>query len=296
MSSGFHQVAPIIVQAGLMKKNEVMCIENPEVHLHPKLQLDIAEFLVRQAIIGKYMIVETHSDLVVRRVMRAVLEEELKQEAVRLYFARMDTTSEQYGQCQVAYSVLEPIEINGAAGLRTGRLASWMTTSESRGADRRDVWQPVRRRWRRERGERRVVKTSCESQDLQEGDVVYFGDLHLETARRVTDTPVHRDIHKYEVHGKARPMLILDAIGEDDDQVKFFRVLKLSTKISKFKRKIGYVNIGQILDDRITYIDRDPHCLPANLIDGDVKKQMDRLFMMDIYRLIGATLRLPSAE
>ena len=97
MSSGFHQVAPIIVQAGLMKKNEVMCIENPEVHLHPRLQLDIAEFLVRQASIGKYMIVETHSDLVVRRVMRAVLEEELKQEAVRLYFARMDTTSEQYG-------------------------------------------------------------------------------------------------------------------------------------------------------------------------------------------------------
>jgi AAA ATPase domain len=97
MSSGFHQLAPIIVQAGLMAANAILCIENPEVHLHPKLQLDIAEFFVRQASISKYMILETHSDLVVRRVMRAVLSEELRQEAVRLYFAHMHSESKHIG-------------------------------------------------------------------------------------------------------------------------------------------------------------------------------------------------------
>jgi hypothetical protein len=120
MSSGFHQVAPIIIQAGLMMKHEILCIENPEVHLHPKLQLDIAEFLVRQAAIGKYMVVETHSDLVLRRVMRAVLEEELSQEAVRLYFARMDTKSEPHRGRQIASSVLESIEIDEG-----GRIRNW---------------------------------------------------------------------------------------------------------------------------------------------------------------------------
>jgi hypothetical protein len=122
MSWGFHQVAPLIIQAGLMRANEIMCIENPEVHLHPKLQLDIAEFLVRQAAIGKYMIVETHSDLVVRRVMRAVLEEELRQEAVRLYFARMDANSEPQWHRPVASSVLERIEIDDR-----GQIRNWPT-------------------------------------------------------------------------------------------------------------------------------------------------------------------------
>ena len=120
MSSGFHQISPIIVQAGLMKANEILCVENPEVHLHPKLQLDIAEFLVRQAAIGKYMIVETHSDLVVRRVIRAILEEEIRQEAVRVYFARLETKPELHDFCQVKFSVLEPIEIDEG-----GRIKNW---------------------------------------------------------------------------------------------------------------------------------------------------------------------------
>ncbi len=120
MSSGFHQVSPIIIQAGLMRANEVMCIENPEVHLHPKLQLDVAEFLVRQAAIGKYMIVETHSDLVVRRVMRALLEEDLSQSAVRIYFARMETKSERFRDRAVATSVLEQVEID-----EQGQIKNW---------------------------------------------------------------------------------------------------------------------------------------------------------------------------
>jgi predicted ATPase len=122
MSSGFHQIAPIIVQAGLMKGNEVMCVENPEVHLHPKLQLEVAEFLLRQASIGKYVVVETHSDLVVRRVMRAVLAEELSQEAVRLYFARVASESNNNRQWAypVVFSVLEPLEID-----ESGRVRNW---------------------------------------------------------------------------------------------------------------------------------------------------------------------------
>ena len=70
MSSGFHQLMPLIVQTGLMRQHEIMAVENPEVHLHPKLQLDVAEFLMRQAHSGKWMMIETHSDLIIRRVIR----------------------------------------------------------------------------------------------------------------------------------------------------------------------------------------------------------------------------------
>ncbi len=60
-----------------MMDGEVMAIENPEVHLHPRLQLDFAEFLIKQAISGKTIVIETHSDLIIRRVIREVLEESL---------------------------------------------------------------------------------------------------------------------------------------------------------------------------------------------------------------------------
>jgi predicted ATPase len=87
MSSGFHQLAPIIVQIGLMQRNEVVAIENPEVHLHPSLQLETAEYFLNQAQSGRNILLETHSDLIIRRVMRAILDETIAQKDVRIYFA-----------------------------------------------------------------------------------------------------------------------------------------------------------------------------------------------------------------
>jgi hypothetical protein len=75
-SSGFHQLFPIIVQLGVMRPGELLSIENPEVHLHPDLQLKVSEFLLRQSRQGVGILVETHSDLIIRRVIRAMLEEE----------------------------------------------------------------------------------------------------------------------------------------------------------------------------------------------------------------------------
>ena len=135
-------------------------------------------------------------------------------------------------------------------------------------------------------------------QPLGEGDVIYFHDLHLDTARMVTQTPVYQRIHRFEVEGKSRPMLILYEIeiGEKGKGVRWFRVLKLSTKFSETKRKLGYVYVGRIVDDdRDSYADKTPYCLPANLIDGRVKKRVDRAKLSGIYAEIGAKGR-PSPE
>ncbi|MBW3596870.1 MAG: DUF3696 domain-containing protein, partial [Planctomycetes bacterium] len=135
MSAGFHQVMPMIVQAALMRRNELMAIENPEVHLHPKLQLDLAEFLMHQAKSGKWVLFETHSDLMIRRVIREILEEQigLGQANVSINFVGLDNLEESYliddsivAGCshsinnRFTYSTLEPVEIDNR-----GRIANW---------------------------------------------------------------------------------------------------------------------------------------------------------------------------
>jgi len=117
LSSGFHQIAPILVQAALIQQGEILAIENPEVHLHPSLQLDLTEFLIGEAGIGKIVIIETHSDLVVQRAMRAILEETLPQESVRIYFA--DKAKER-AIADWSSSVLERIRIN-----ERGQIENW---------------------------------------------------------------------------------------------------------------------------------------------------------------------------
>jgi hypothetical protein len=92
-------------------------------------------------------------------------------------------------------------------------------------------------------------------------------------------------------------MIVLDEIawGEGKNRSKWFRVLKLSTKISDFKRRLGYKLIGPILGDKDSYYDITPYWFPANLMDGRVKCHLDRLRLGSIYAEIGGKLR-PSPE
>jgi len=122
MSTGFHQLAPIVVQAGLLHQNEIMAVENPEAHLHPKLQIEVAEFLMHQANAGKIMLVETHSDLFVRRILRSIREEQVspgnvfKQSSVGINFTSL-VPDEQNG---FEYAKIEELEIN-----EKGQVHNW---------------------------------------------------------------------------------------------------------------------------------------------------------------------------
>lgn len=49
----------------------------------------MTEVLLELARSGKTFVVETHSDLVVRRMLRAILEERISQEQVCIYFASL---------------------------------------------------------------------------------------------------------------------------------------------------------------------------------------------------------------
>ncbi len=70
---GISQLLPFIVQS-LTKGHEIISIEQPEVHVHPRLQADIGDLLAAVTQKGgtKQFLVETHSEHLILRLQRLV--------------------------------------------------------------------------------------------------------------------------------------------------------------------------------------------------------------------------------
>jgi predicted ATPase len=71
---GVSQVLPVIVSCLVARKGTVLLLEQPELHLHPKLQMDLADFLIACCKSGRQIIVETHSEHIVSRIRRRIAE------------------------------------------------------------------------------------------------------------------------------------------------------------------------------------------------------------------------------
>ena len=59
----------------MLNPNELLCLEQPEIHLHPKAQMAIADFLIAMAVSDRGVIVETHSDHVINRIVQRMMED-----------------------------------------------------------------------------------------------------------------------------------------------------------------------------------------------------------------------------
>jgi energy-coupling factor transporter ATP-binding protein EcfA2 len=75
MGEGISQILPIIAVALLQRSRECLLVEQPEVHLHPALQADLADLFIEMAMKeGRQVIVETHSEHILLRIRRRVAE------------------------------------------------------------------------------------------------------------------------------------------------------------------------------------------------------------------------------
>ena len=84
---GISQILPFIVQT-LASSGQVISIEQPEVHLHPKLQADLGDLLTT-AIAEPYehqFLVETHSEHLILRLQKLVREGQLRPEDISVIF------------------------------------------------------------------------------------------------------------------------------------------------------------------------------------------------------------------
>ena len=85
---GVSQVFPIIVQGLQMSKDSVLLLEQPEIHLHPQMQMRMADFLLALSSSERNVIVETHSDHIINRLVRRLMEDDSDdlQNILKIYF------------------------------------------------------------------------------------------------------------------------------------------------------------------------------------------------------------------
>lgn len=86
---GVSQILPVIVSLHAAERGQIVYIEQPEIHLHPRAQAGVANALVAAAVRGVIVIAETHSSLVVRAVQTAVARGDIAPADVSLnWFSR----------------------------------------------------------------------------------------------------------------------------------------------------------------------------------------------------------------
>ncbi|NOI20839.1 AAA family ATPase [Vibrio coralliilyticus] len=74
---GISQVLPILVQALLSPDNTLTIIEQPEIHLHPKMQAWLTTVLTEISVSeNKKFLIETHSDTIIKRLQILMLDPE----------------------------------------------------------------------------------------------------------------------------------------------------------------------------------------------------------------------------
>ena len=73
---GVSQILPILVMCLLSNKGDSIILEQPELHLHPKVQSRLADFFVSINALGKQCILETHSEYLINRLRYLVAKTE----------------------------------------------------------------------------------------------------------------------------------------------------------------------------------------------------------------------------
>lgn len=74
---GYSYTLPIVLSGLIAKKDEILIIENPEAHLHPRAQSRLAQFLAKVASLGVQVIIESHSEHILNGIRIASISPDI---------------------------------------------------------------------------------------------------------------------------------------------------------------------------------------------------------------------------
>lgn len=83
---GYSQLIPVLAEIYGAPEGSLILVEQPELHLNPRLAIWMGDVLITAIRQGKSLLVETHSEHIVLRLRRRIAEGALKSEELALYF------------------------------------------------------------------------------------------------------------------------------------------------------------------------------------------------------------------
>ncbi len=92
VGTGVTYMSILVIAALACKQEDILIIENPEIHLHPRAQSRFMEFLAFLANRGLQVIVETHSDHIYNGMRKCIKKKTLQKEQAAAYFFDLDDT------------------------------------------------------------------------------------------------------------------------------------------------------------------------------------------------------------
>jgi len=95
IGSGISYLTSILIVCLSAKEEQIIIIENPEIHLHPKAQAKLGEFLAFVASSGVQIIIETHNDHLINRFRYEVYEGNLGGDEIIIHYKEKDIPFEQ---------------------------------------------------------------------------------------------------------------------------------------------------------------------------------------------------------
>ncbi len=106
------QILPILVMGLLAPKNTLLLIEQPELHLHPRVQARLGDFFVGLAKCNKQCLIETHSENLVSQLRYHIVQAGGQEKSdCMIYFVDQDETGA---------SRFDPVEISP-----NGNILNW---------------------------------------------------------------------------------------------------------------------------------------------------------------------------
>ena len=97
--AGLAALFPIVVALSFYPGGSTVFIEHPEMHLHPKLQYELAEFLLMVLEKRNYqLIIETHSEHLLYGLLNAVAQKRLEPEELTVYSTRKERGKSVFGK------------------------------------------------------------------------------------------------------------------------------------------------------------------------------------------------------
>ena len=110
---GVSQVLPVITLLQYVPEGSTVILEQPEIHLHPLAQANLADAIVNAAQHRNVQVIlESHSEHLLLRLQRRVAEGAISSDDLRLYFC----------DAPDGVSVLNPLELD-----LLGTIANWPT-------------------------------------------------------------------------------------------------------------------------------------------------------------------------